>query len=383
MKILYVANVAKEHFCKFYINEFKELSRMGWEIDIACRMDADVPFVSHAFPMPWNRSPFRLSTFKGVRELRKIIDNNGYDILYCTTPIGGLVGRLAAKRCKFRPIVIYIAHGFHFFKGSSVLSWILYYPVEKWLAKYTDVLITVNSEDFLFAKKKFPVKKIVKINEIGANTGIYRKTIVSPEENLNIKKEIGIEKNFPILFYAAEISKLKNQTYLLSVIRELVSLGFDPVLLLPGRDQTSGRFQRRADFVGLKNRVKLLGFRQDLNKIIHVADFCTPSSRREGLGLNVVEAMAAGIPVVAVDNRGHRQTIVSGVNGFLVSIKSPDEMCSKIVYLINHPEIREKFEKNGIITSESYDFSAVFPTIMSIYSSSLAEKQNSLTKFGR
>jgi glycosyltransferase EpsD len=81
-------------------------------------------------------------------KLKNIIADNDYDIIHCHTPVGGALARIAARNYRKRGTkVIYTAHGFHFFEGSPVKNWILYYPLEKWLSRFTDVLITLNSEE--------------------------------------------------------------------------------------------------------------------------------------------------------------------------------------------------------------------------------------------
>lgn len=155
MKVLYVFNDASEFACKFYVNEFRELQKLGWQIDLACNYDQEVPYITTSYPMPWNRNPFKFSTFQGIKKVRKLIETNGYDIVYCSSPIGGLIGRVAVKKVRdYHPGVIYFCHGFHFYKGCNPLRWVIFYPVEKWLSRYTDVLATINQEDYSLAKKR-------------------------------------------------------------------------------------------------------------------------------------------------------------------------------------------------------------------------------------
>jgi glycosyltransferase EpsD len=190
--------------------------------------------------------------------------------------------------------------------------------------------------------------------------------------DFNGKKGLGIESKFPILFYAAEISSLKNQIYLINVLRFLIRDGYDPALVLAGRDQTGGRFLRKVIRAEMQDRVKLVGFRTDLSSFIHIADFCTPSSTREGLGLNVVEAMAAGIPVIAVNNRGHRQSIIDGKNGYLVSKKEPENMALMIEKVAADTALRNHLVSEAKKTCLNFDFSNVLGKIIQIYIDSVS-----------
>lgn len=77
-----------------------------------------------------------IKDLKGIKELKKLIAENNYDIIYCHTPVGGLVARLAAISARKRGTkLIYCAHGLHFFKGAPLLNWLVFYPIEKWMSK--------------------------------------------------------------------------------------------------------------------------------------------------------------------------------------------------------------------------------------------------------
>ncbi len=103
------------------------------------------------------RNPFDFKNIRAYRQVTEIIKKEKIEIIHCNTPIGGAVGRLAGKKCGIKK-VIYQAHGFHFYKGAPKLNWIVYYPVEKYLAHFTDALITINTEDFRISRK-FNLKK--------------------------------------------------------------------------------------------------------------------------------------------------------------------------------------------------------------------------------
>lgn len=369
MKILYVVNQSL-FIKKFCLPEILLLKKDGWRVDVAGNLDSDVPEVDNKYQMPWDRNPFRVTTFIGIKRLKSLIEKNHYDIVYTMTPLGGLTGRLAVKKIhSFHPAVIYFCHGFHFFKGSGFFSWALFYPVEKYLSFFTDVLITLNREDYDVAARKFHAKEIIFSCGIGANLSRVR----CDKSNLPMlsKSDFGVDDNKKLLFYGADIYKTKNQRYLLKVMRLLKNDGFNVELLLAGRDLTKGRFQRKIVKMGLAKDVKLLGFRDDCPNILRIVDCYVASSVREGLPLNVVEAMAAGVPVVAVDNRGHRELIADGKNGFLVSKKRPVDMKTKVEFLLSSYAKRCELCAAGLKTAETYDFLHVTPRLVSIYESSV------------
>lgn len=154
-KVLFLSNTA--NFSKFnrpFMRWFKE---QGWNVDYSSNGEEEVLDCDNQFTISIARSPFSLKNFKAYKQLKKILAENDYQILHCHTPMGGVLGRLAAKslRKKGKIKVIYTAHGFHFYKGAPLLNWILYYPMEKYLSHCTDVIVTINEEDYERAKKNF------------------------------------------------------------------------------------------------------------------------------------------------------------------------------------------------------------------------------------
>lgn len=370
MRILYVANLASGFIRKFNIPEILYFRKNGWEVDIACGMDAPIPEASHCYDMKWKRNPFSFRVIVGIFKLHHLLNSKHYDIVYSMTPVGGLAGRLSVPFSKKkRPATIYFAHGFHFYRGSGLLSWLLYYPVEKTLSRRTDLLITTNQEDYSISTTKFHAKKYYITNELGISIDRFSNAVISKNEVEQYKSELNCGNMFPILMYSAEISKTKNQKYLLFVLKKLKRDGYNPLLLLAGRDMSSGKFGKIIKVNDLSDNVRLLGFRNDIPKILLVSDYYVASSIREGLGLSVVEAMASGVLVFAVDNRGSRTIIQNEKNGFLFSKKYPDSMAEKIEEMINDKQTSKRLIANAKVDAKKYDFGEVFPKLFSEYTS--------------
>lgn len=340
MKILLVANVAKEHVNKFHIPTIKYLQSKGWQVDIACSVDADVPVGDHIFNMCWKRSPFTTKIFKGISELKKLITENEYDVIYCHTPVGGLVARVAARSARKKGTkVVYCAHGLHFYDGAPLLNWLVFYPIEKWMAKMTDMFITINPEDYDRVKKDFNQKMQVKlIHGIGVNfdrLDVEERNVVRKK----CREELGVPQDAQILIYVAEILKNKNQQMLIYALQELHDKGRNMYLLLPGPDHSKGEFHKLAEDLGLKEYVKFLGWRSDIGSLMNASDMCVASSIREGFGINIVEAQYCHLPVVAVSNRGHRAIIKDGENGFLVPMNDSKIMAERVLEVMGNKEL--------------------------------------------
>ena len=151
-KVLFTATVVKTHINVFHLPYLKWFKEQGYEVHVAAKNDfvnepCIIPNCDKFYDINFARFPFSKANIKAYKQLKKIITENNYDIIHCHTPVAGVLARLAARNCK-KTTVIYTAHGFHFFKGAPLLNWLIYYPVERFCARFTDKLITINKEDY-------------------------------------------------------------------------------------------------------------------------------------------------------------------------------------------------------------------------------------------
>ena len=340
-RILFVANVTKEHILKFHVPSIKAFKDSGWEVDVASSGSEPVPYCDHQYAMCWKRSPFTVKTLKGILELRKLINRNGYDVVYCHTPVGGVVGRLASgKARKNGTKVIYFAHGFHFFKGARFVNWALYFPIEKLLSLLTDAIFVSNGEDFRRVQRSFPKKLYTKqFPEVGVD---YKRIAVP--DPIKVRGEyrdaLGFAPDDIVLVYVAELIENKNQIYLLRVLKALVNTRKNIRLLLVGPDHANGYYQREARKMGIEQYVVFTGWRDDIGALLCASDICVASSIREGFGINIVEAMYHHLPIVAVRNRGHEAIIQNGSNGILVSLEDCEQMERAVLRVIEDDALR-------------------------------------------
>ena len=360
-KVLFVATVTK-HINTFHIPYLKLFQEKEYEVHVASNGDKKIEYCDKHFNLQFERSPFKLSNIKVYKELKRIIDENKYEIIHCHTPVGGVLTRLAARKArkKYGTRVIYTAHGFHFYKGASLLNWLLFYPVEWYLAKYTDTLITINKEDYERAKKKFGkrCKDIQYVPGVGIDTEKFQIKLTEEEKD-NLRKEIGITKDNFILTCVGRLDKNKNQGFLIKCMEQLVKDNPNIHLLLAGRDELNGRYQTLAKSLKLENNVHFLGNRDDVPKLLKITDIVVSASRREGLPVNIIEAFAAGIPVVALKCRGIDDVIKNSLNGCIIKNENLKEFEEKILVnynnIINNEEIKKTVEKYHIsILLEKY-----------------------------
>lgn len=363
-KILFVANVAKEHICKFHIPSIKKFKTQGWIVDVASKWDAEVPFVDHQYGMPWNRSPFSMGTIKGALMLRKIIKRERYDIIYCHTPVGGFVGRVAGVGLNVK--IVYCAHGLHFYKGAPWVNWLVYYPVEKLLALITDAIITINDEDYKNVARRFRNGvKVFRIPGIGVD---FSRLVLPP--HLTSRTQLRNRYNIPdkawVLIYVAELIQNKNQSMLIDSLKKLLQSDINAYLILLGPEHDNGYYKKYSRKMGVQERVIFTGWQTDIAQFMYMSDICVASSIREGFGINLIEAMFCHLPVVATDNRGHRSIISNGENGFLVPIGDSMQMAERVLEIIGNPGLFDRLSHIGV---DEFQCDRVADTIYKLISS--------------
>ena len=370
MKVLLVATV-QSHICQFHKPLVKMLHDHGCEVHVAARNNLaeknglKLDFAEQAFDVPFERSPFSKRNLTAYKQLKQIIDSGNYDVVHTNTPVGGILGRLAARKARKNGCkVLYTAHGFHFFQGGPKKSWLIYYPIEKFMCRYTDELITINEEDYLLAKKKFPVS-VSRIHGIGANTGKYFP--ISEEEKAALRAELGFVKEQKLIICTGELNENKNQITAIKAMKQVSAAEPDAVLLLAGNGPTHDELKNAISELGLTEHAVLLGYHTDLERYVKASDLVISCSKREGLGLNLIEGMLCKKPIVAAINRGHRELVQDGINGYLVPATDADMLAEKTQWLLSDDQMRHTFGDRGFELSLQYTDVSVYSELTNIY----------------
>lgn len=343
-KVLFTATV-DSHILNFHMPYLKFFKEEGYEVHVATNTSKEIPYCDVKHQISFERSPIKWNNIKAIKDLKKIIDKEKFEIIHTHTPMGSVVTRLAAKRArnKLGTRVIYTAHGFHFYKGAPVLNWLVYYPIEKYLSKFTDDLITINKEDYELAKRNFKSEHIYYVPGVGLDSKKFEFNMTE-EEKTNLRKSLDIEKEDFVLIYPAEFTKTKRQTWLINTLKPVLEENKKIHLLLPGRDSRNNECRNLVEKLGLSKQIHILGFRKDVPYLIAIADLAVSSSNREGLPINILESMYYGLPLVVTNCRGNRDLVKNGENGYVVNLNDCQEFRNKVLYL---SEIKEE-EKNQI-----------------------------------
>lgn len=328
-KVLFTATV-DSHILHFHIPYLKMFKENGYEVHVATSEDGEIPYCDVKHKVSFERSPIKINNLKAIKQLKKIISEEKFDIIHCHTPMGGVVTRLAARTARKNGTrVIYTAHGFHFYKGAPLLNWLVYYPIEKFLSRYTDTLLTINQEDYDIAKKKFHAKEIKLVHGVGVDKSRFDYTM-APEEKKAYRESVGVGENDFVIIQVGELNENKNQLMSIEAVRKLVHEKPDTKLLLVGTGKLKDFYKRKIEEYSLNNNIFELGYRKDIPQLLKISNLCISTSKREGLPVNIIEAQMSGLPVVATDCRGNRD-LVCKEN--LVGIDDVNALAEKI---INH-----------------------------------------------
>lgn len=363
-KVLFAANL-ESFYIKFLIPQLKYFKVQGYEVTIAAKLEGlEIPYCDKKINIDFARSLNVKQNIKSYKQLKKVFQEEHYDIVSCHTPFGGAITRLAYKNCKVKNTkMIYMAHGFHFYKGAPLLNWVLFYPVEKYLAKYTDRLVTINLEDYTLAKRKFKTD-VFYIEGIGVDDDRIQ-IHVSENDKENLKKECNIDPQDFVIVYVAELNKNKNQKMLIRAVQELNDEHIK--VLLVGSGEAEIELKQFVEQNEVTNQIQFLGFRKDVPKILSIAHVGISTSIREGLGLNVIEYLLCGLPVIATKNRGHSSIIQNGKNGYLVEIHDVNALKERIQFIKeNYDQQVQLIQKNSDIVKK-YLLSNVMKKIEEIY----------------
>lgn len=306
MKILYVTTVSNT-INAFLIPHIKFLIEKGHQVDVGCFINQKLKYELldlkvKVYNIPFSRKPYSLSNLKAYKILRKIIKEEGYDIIHSHTPIASFISRLITRKSSSIKR-IYTAHGFHFYKGAPLPNWLIYYPIEKYLSKYTDVLIAINQEDYEIAFKKMHAKKSILIHGIGIDFDKFNHDI-----NFRMKrKELKIHPDTFVILSVGELNKNKNHQIMIKSLKHMRDKEF--VYLICGEGKQLNSLMKLSNKLGLGNKICYLGLRSDINELLKIANLFVMPSLREGLPVSMMEALVSGTPIIGSDIRGVRDLL--------------------------------------------------------------------------
>lgn len=359
---------------QFMVPHIKYLSENGFSVKLACSVVGDrlsdlkeaLDGVAEIETVRLVRSPLAVSNLNGLKDLKRIINREKWDVIWTNEPVMGIMTRLAAKNARKRGTkVVYMVHGFHFYKGAPLLNRVMFYPIEKYCSRLCDMIVTINKEDYERAKT-FHSKRVEKINGIGVNT---EKFMRCSDECTGKRAELGIPENAFLLLSAGELQPHKNHEVIIRALGELKNQNI--YYGICGKGDLLEHLKQVAIQCGVASNVKFFGYRKDLSEIFHCGNAFAHPSAREGLGLALLEAMAGGLPPIASKVRGVTDYIINNENGFLYDKNDVKGFAEGINRYYSSNELCKKIAEKCSETVKKYDINVIKVKIYSIMESLL------------
>ena len=370
-KVLFVATVLRGHILAFHLPYMRWFQQQGYEVHCCAGNDTGesppvVPCCDRYIEIAFHRNPLHPGNLNAYRELRALINTQGYALIHCHTPVGGMLTRLAARQARKQGTrVCYTAHGFHFFSGASPIHWLLYYTAERVLARDTDLLITINREDYRRAQR-FPAAKVALVRGVGVDLTKFG-TRADPHA---VRTAIGVEADAPVIITVGEHTRRKNHEVCIRALEKLE----DAVLLLCGVGRQEEMLQKLAEDCRVADRVHFLGFRTDIPALLSASDVFLFPSLHEGLPVSLMEAMAAGLPCVVSGVRGNTDLIGDGDGGFVYKPYDTNGFANGLQTLLENKKQRMQFGERNRMEIQAYSLPCVMEQMTGLYLEQLRKR---------
>lgn len=367
-KILYVTSLSGKRINSFMRSAIVASKKADLDFTIASNessadkalFDKDcVDFGIHHISIPFERQPYSLKNVVAYHKLKKYLKENSFSIVHCNTPIGGVLTRICAHKIHQKN-VIYQAHGFHFYKGGNIFNWILFFPIEKLLSRWTDTLITINNEDTELARRHMKAKKTVYVPGVGIDIQKFRKG----QQFENKKKLLGLTKDDFLIISVGEINKNKNQIRILKALAKLNNPKIYYAVI--GQGVLEKKLRKYASKKHIAHNVFFPGFQSDTYSWYQSADLFVLPSRREGLPSALMEAMASSLSVIASDIRGVRD-LIDGEGGTLVNPNNTIEFVDAITIRLSNPDQRRIEGEHNARKVISFSFEKSVEALEAVY----------------
>jgi len=351
----------------FLIPHIQLLVDNGHSVDLAFSVIRKAPaklltLVKNVYDLPFQRNPFHYKNLHAFKSLRTIISQNKYDLIHTHTPTAGALTRLAAIGTSTK--VIYTAHGFHFYKGAPLLNWLIYFPVEWLLSFFTDTLITINTEDFEFAKSNLHAKKVEYVPGVGIDLSRFENNNTFEKD---IRNELGISRDAIVLLSIGELNKNKNHETALKAFAEINNP--NTYYIICGQGPLKDYLAGLATKLNISDKTFFLGYRSDILEIMKVSDIFIHPSFREGLPVSLMEAMASGLPCIASKIRGNADLIKGLGENYLFPPAEMEVLSNKISELVSDEKAQIVIGNENLTNIENFALDSVLKKNIQIYSS--------------
>jgi glycosyltransferase involved in cell wall biosynthesis len=386
-KVLFVWNIAGEDGnIGSYRPSIYAAKYAGYEIDIA---------------MNFNLTPIKkrkeIETLYGVRLINVDIDRNpysfrknrialkqlisvmkeGYDIVHCNTPVGGILGRIAAKKTKLNR-VFYMNRGFAFYKGAPLKNWIIYYTIERLFARlYTDAIATINPIDFKYANG-FTLRNHSNLKYSLPGPGVELSQFkYSQEDREMLRKQYKVDDADILVLSVGELTKRKNFSDIikaLSIIKKQADNEIGKIYyMIVGEGKLQQQLTEETEKLGLSEKVIFAGSHENVSRYYSAADIFALPSLSEGFGRVGIEAMSVGLPLITSNVQGINLYSINGKTGFKYSPTDVEGYAGGIMKLARDEKLRKRISEYNKVFAREFSMEKSGEKIAGIYKALMSE----------
>lgn len=369
-KMLFISNITNK-ITNFSLPSIKASQSLGYEFHLAANLSNFKDDISKYNIMVHHidlaRNPFSWKNIKAYNQMIALIKEEGYDVIHCNTPIGGVLGRLCGNIAKV-PKIIYTVHGFHFYNGAPLINRTFYKWIEMWMARYTDSVITINQEDFNYAKT-FKLRnkgRVYYVPGVGVDTLMIKE---AKEKRLEIIKEIEADNDSILIISVGELNENKNNEVIIGALSKLNNSKIHYIMCGTGKkkDYLLNMINKK----NLKNNVHFLEYRSDIAQLLNSVDIFVMPSYREGLSRSIMEAMSAKLPCVVSKIRGNVDLVDEGKGGYLCHPDDIEGFANAIKSLSNDTKLRKNMGEYNLNKINKFDTESVLKELKKIYEKEL------------
>ena len=378
-RLLIVSTVA-ETLEGFLLPHAEHFRRRGWVVEAAAQGAATnaacLREFDRVFDVPWSRSPRDVRRqLQGLVAIRRLMRRRSYDIVHTHTPVASFLTRTAVATLsrRVRPKLVYTAHGFHFHPEGSVTGNVLYGSIERLGGLWTDRLVVINEEDRRSARSRAIVApgKIVFVPGVGIDLTTYRPSR-DPDLRAGVKAELEIPAAAPFVLMVAEFNDEKRHRDAISALARMEHRTAH--LAMAGTGPLEGALRSQGRNLGVEPRLRFLGFRRDVPRLMQSADVLVLPSSREGLSRSIMEAQAIGLPVLGADIRGIRDLLDEG-RGVLYPVRNVRRLAQSLDRILAEPEDAARRAATARALIGRYDMSVILRAYEQLYLDLLDTRQ--------
>jgi glycosyltransferase involved in cell wall biosynthesis len=318
----------------------------------------------------------RISPLQDLRALFylwRLIMREKPDMIHTHTSKAGILGRWAAWLARV-PIIVHTAHGHVFYGHFGPLASRFFVLLERFMALTTDRMIALTEgerNDYI----TFSVSRPDKILTI--HSGVEIDDYLSAQVNVEEKREsLEISTKGPVVGTVGWLLPIKGPMHLLNAMESVWMDYPETTLIFVGKGDLEEELRSKAWQMGVSDRVKFLGWRDDIPEIMQILDVFVLPSLNEGMGRVLAEAMAAGKPVIASHVGGIPDLVKPGQNGFLVEPGDVSGLSRAITRLLSDKKIRDEMGRKGREMCQDFSVEKMIEKIDVMYASLLQERSN-------